>query len=223
MSELVTIAVLYVVAGLFLGGMMFLTASRVEHAATTTGQVLEVTIGSYSLKTTNVLVALAVLSFATMVAVPSYMLYSNSKIDDRQMNLTFRLQPPTGGPVQVTRDNSCVQRMAYLQLYKTRDPQVFTVTDAPYDPVNVRVKYDWGGHRPMVSINGGADTPVQDFDGASGTLPPIELTRQTIAPQLNAGANLSKPDTRVTQSQKQLADPPPVANNPGTAGRTGAP
>jgi hypothetical protein len=223
MSELFTIAALYVVAGLFLGVMMFLTASRVEHAATTTGQVLELTIGSYSLKTTNVLVALAVLAFATMVAVPSYMLYSNNKIDDRQMNLTFRLLPPTGGPIQVTRDNSCVQRMAYLQLYKTRDPQVFTVTDAPYDPVNVRVKYDWGGHRPMVSINGSADTPVQDFDGASGTLPPIELTRQTIAAKLDGGASLSKPDGRVTQIQGQLSDPPPIANNPATAGRPRTP
>ncbi|HEV2739088.1 MAG TPA: hypothetical protein VGU66_10965 [Candidatus Elarobacter sp.] len=219
MSELVTIAFVYVLAGLILGVMMFLTASRIEHAATTTGQVLEVTIGQYSIKTTNVLVALAVLAFATMVAVPSYLLYSNGKIDDRQMNLTFRLQPPTGGPIEVTRDNSCVQRMAYLQLYKTRDPQVFTVTDAPYDPVNVRVKYDWAGHRPMVSINGSADAPVQDFDGASGTLPPIELTRQTIAPKLDGGANLSKPDTRVTQTQKALSDPPPIANNPATAGR----
>jgi hypothetical protein len=219
MSELVTIAVVYVVAGLFLGVMMFITASRVEKAATATGQVLELTIGSYSLKTTNVLVALAVLAFATMVAVPSFLLYSNSKIDDRQMSLTFQLQPPTGGPIEVTRDNSCVQRMAYLQLYKTRDPQVFTVTDAPFDPVNVRVKYDWADHRPVVSINGSADLPVKDFDGASGTLPPIALTRQTIAPKLDGGAHLSKPDTRVTQVQNQLSDPPAVANNPATAGR----
>lgn len=211
MTELVIIALMYVAAGIFLGGVMFVTATRVEHAAVSTGQVLEIKIGTYSLKTTNVLVALGFLSFATMVAVPSYFLFVNSKIDDRQMSLTFRLKPPTGAPIQVTRDNSCVQRMAYLQLYKTRDPQIFTVTDAPYDPVNLRVRYDWGARRPIVAINGGPDTPVADFDGASGTLPPIELTRQTIAPKLTGTSTLSHPDARTVLLDRQLADPPPVA------------
>jgi hypothetical protein len=212
MSDLVNISLIFVAGGALLAILMFLTAARVEKLAESTGQPLEVTVGNFSLKTSNVLVALGVVSFATMVGVPSYFLYLNAKIDDRQMSLTFQLKPPTGQPLQVTRDDRCVIRSAFLQLYKTRDPQVFTVTDAPFDPVNVRVKYEWSSHRPIASINGGPDIPIKDFDGASGTLPTIELTRQTIPPKLDGGSNLTKPASTAA-NLKNVADPPPVANN----------
>lgn len=223
MSDLVTISLIFVTGGALLAVLMFVTAARVENLAKSTGQSLEITVGNLSLKTSNVLVALGVVSFATMVGVPSYFLYLNSKIDDRQMSLTFQLKPPTGKPLQVTRDDLCVIRSPFLQLYKTRDPQVFTVTDAPYDPVNVRVKYEWSSHRPVASINGGPDVPIKDFDGASGTLPTIELTRQTIAPKSDGGSQLTKPDATVTQNLRQISDPPPIANNATAAGTTSAP
>src|ERR1700682_4178273 len=117
MSDLVMISIIFVAGGTLLAVLMFLTASRVEKLAESTGQPLEVTVGNFSLKTSNVLVALGVVAFATMVGVPSYFLYLNSRIDDRPMALTFQLKPPTGQPLEVTRDDRCVMRSAFLQLY----------------------------------------------------------------------------------------------------------
>jgi hypothetical protein len=208
MPILIIVTIIYVAGGLLLGTLMFMTAMRAEALAKTTGVVMKVTFGNLTLDVSNVLVALAVIAFVAMVGVPSYYLYLYN--DDHAIGIQVKFKTQLHNPVRVVREEGGTFQSVVLHVYRSRDKQSFTLTEAPFDPIPVTLWFDKAHQRPMSSVGNGPDAAIPDFDGASGSLGPISFSSSEVAPQQHIAAIASTSENAASVQLHSLADPAAV-------------
>jgi hypothetical protein len=213
MNALLLLTISYVVGGLLLGLLMFLTAGHLQNLAQTTGTALTIKIGSYEINTSSVLVSLGIVAVGVMVGVPAYYLHL-AMLDDHVITVQVKFQPvpptaPSPKTIRVVRDDGGSFATAMLHVYRSGDKQAFTLTPDPYDSVPLIVWFDRKNGRPMASIRNGPDQAVT-FDGESGSIGPIDLDQQTIpAKQPNVSSHPTS-EKNVTPSLHGIPDPTAV-------------
>ncbi|HZO92537.1 MAG TPA: hypothetical protein VFB22_02120 [Candidatus Baltobacteraceae bacterium] len=203
------VMIVYVMAGLILAGAMFWTSGAVQNAAKATGTVLTIRVGSYSVGTTNVLVALGILSIITMVGVPTFTLWLSAK-NDGPIKLLVKFDPPaTGQQVRVTTDQDAnFTEEATIRVYRSRERERFDLTVGSGPPLPIDVWYDPDHDRPVYSVGSINDQLVKDFAGESGSISVPLITSNAALPKEAAKAR----GTLVSVGLHALPDPRPVEN-----------
>lgn len=213
---LVTLAIIYALSSLLLATLLFVTAAKLNQAASTTGSALNVKIAGYEIGTSNVVVALGVLSVVTMIGMPAFWLYLESKIDDRPIDLSVRFSPPPDGPIRVAPDNggNFVSQSPSLVVYKSRQHQAFLLEDpvGHRSAIPVVVWYDFESREPWAIVRDGAPQAIKDYDGtASGSLGPIGFDTATVPARAAGPATPTSPAPNRPAALQSLADPPAIA------------
>jgi hypothetical protein len=178
MDSFVTVLVICLTAGLaFLLGSL-LVVSRLPRAASDSGSdSTTISWNGITLKTSDVFVALTVVSAALALVLPVFALWLNSRIDDMPIFVSAQLGDVTpGDSVAVTHDAwSTDSSRVVLTLFKSRLPQNFTITTKRTGSVQLDARYVWMDKKLVVDISrGGArmtrSIPLDGFTADVGLL-----------------------------------------------------
>ncbi|MEA2689362.1 MAG: hypothetical protein QOJ39_1674 [Candidatus Eremiobacteraeota bacterium] len=155
MDSFVTVLVICLISGLaFLLGSL-LVVSRLPRTGDSGGSTA-IEWNGIKVTTTSVFVALTIVSAALAVALPGFTLWLNAHIDDAPVILRATLPPARGASYNVVHSDDIANMSSStltLLMYKSRIPQVFSVSAAAIDPVNIEAHYTWMDKSIAVTLN----------------------------------------------------------------------
>ena len=156
MDSFVTVLVICLISGLaFLLGSLIVVSKlpRIDPGAGNT--VIE--WNGIKVTTSNVFVALSIVSAALALAIPMSALWLDSHMDDTLVVLRAPLPPPQHGTSYSVVHSDDISEMkasaVTLSLYRSRIPQIFEVSTAVVHPVTIEAYYDWMTKSVIVTLN----------------------------------------------------------------------
>ncbi len=158
MTDFFQVFLISCICGLLFAAGAFLTAMKAGYLldpARTQGQAPAFQVGykGYSLSTGNALVALIVLALICILAVPLYVVYRNSTIDDHPVYLQAKFVPHLD-PLNIVDDAQGTLHEVNLRLYKTDVNQSFTVSaDPAFYSISIRAHFDWLRHAIVADVD----------------------------------------------------------------------
>lgn len=161
MDSFVTVLVICLITGLaFLLGSLIIVSKLPRTESSSGSTVIE--WNGIKVTTSNVFVALSVVSAALAIVIPMSALWLNSHIDDTPVVLHATLPPPQhGASYSVVHSDDIPEMKASavtLYMYRSRIPQLFSVSTAVVEPVNIEAHYDWMTKSVVVTLNNDQST-----------------------------------------------------------------
>jgi hypothetical protein len=206
MSGFFPILVACLLAGLVFAYIGYLIIRHAPKLTDAKGDPTRIKIGPIEVSTGNAIVAIFIVSAIGMIGIPAYWLYTSNNRDDAPITFETRLEPKPAS-VTISSEDYGPAQIPQIKLYRSSNPQHFSIAAAKYDPVEVEASYNWSNKQFDVIVD--SKTYQVSLNGVRAALPDsIKLHRAELAAQPTATDVPLAPSIGLTSAERSFADPP---------------